>query len=58
MSKKKNKKQKAVYHITVGTIDHVPSKQQLKAIAEAFKEAQPSSKFIATDASVNVVRLS
>lgn len=54
---KKNKKEKAVYHIVVGDSDHHPTKSQLEAIAKAFKKAKPDGKFIATDASVTILRI-
>lgn len=54
---KKNKKQKAVYHIVVGDANNPPSKTQLESIAKAFKKAKPDGKFIATDSSVTVLRL-
>ena len=57
MSKKKNKKQKAVYHIIVGNSDFRPTKSHLEAVANAFKAANPEAKFVATDSSVSISRL-
>lgn len=54
---KKNKKERAVFHVTVGNADFTPSKKELDYIAALFKEASVDDSFIVTDSRICVTRI-
>lgn len=46
MTKKSKKKERTIYHITVGNSDYTPTKKELDNIAAMFKAANVDDSFL------------